>query len=34
MVYSEIDFRSQLVEGGVLYDVQGILPLNQVDARL
>lgn len=32
--YSEIDFRSQLVEGGVLYDVQGILPLNQVDARL
>jgi UDP-N-acetyl-D-galactosamine dehydrogenase len=32
--YSEIDFRSQLVEDVVLYDVQGILPLNEVDARL
>ena len=28
------DLRSQLVDGGILYDVKGILDINTVDARL
>lgn len=28
------DLRSQLVNGGILYDVKGVLSLNDVDARL
>ena len=28
------DLRSQLVDGGILYDVKGILDINSVDARL
>ena len=28
------DLRSQLVEGGILYDVKGILDINSIDARL
>jgi UDP-N-acetyl-D-galactosamine dehydrogenase len=28
------DLRTQLVEGGILYDVKGILDINSVDARL
>ena len=28
------DLRSQLVDGGILYDVKGILDTNKIDARL
>ena len=32
--YLEIDIRNLLVEEGVLYDVKGVLPLEEIDARL
>ena len=32
--YLEIDLRSLLVEEGILYDVKGVLPLEEIDARL
>lgn len=32
--YLEFDLRGLLVEGGVLYDVKGVLPLEAIDARL
>ena len=28
------ELRSQLVNGGILYDVKGILEFNSIDARL
>ena len=32
--FLDIDLRSLLVEAGVLYDVKGVLPLEEIDARL
>ena len=32
--YLEIDLRNLLVEQGLLYDVKGVLPLEEIDARL
>jgi len=32
--FLEIDLRSVLVEQGVIYDVKGVLPLEEIDARL
>jgi len=32
--FLEIDLRSILVEEGVLYDVKGVLPIHNIDARL
>ena len=32
--YLELDFRSLMADGGVLYDVKGVLPFHTIDARL
>jgi len=32
--FEGIDIRSHLVMNGVLFDVKGLLPKNQVDSRL
>ena len=32
--YLELDLKSLLFDGGVLYDVKGVLPIHNVDARL
>jgi UDP-N-acetyl-D-glucosamine/UDP-N-acetyl-D-galactosamine dehydrogenase len=32
--YLELDLRNLLLDNGVLYDVKGVLPMDQIDARL